>query len=110
MSFLRARSPVTPKTTKAHGSGTRGSRRSRGSRSGLSAPGAPSTVSVIVRLRTPGVCRSRGLFLELRLDGLDQLGPGLLELVDPLVFEPLHHVVVGDATPASWSSTALASM
>ena len=35
ISFLRARSPVTPKTTSAHGSGTRGSRRSRGSRSGL---------------------------------------------------------------------------
>src|SRR5262249_14187159 len=35
ISFLRARSPVTPNTTSAHGSGTRGSRRSRGSRSGL---------------------------------------------------------------------------
>src|SRR4051812_14556616 len=35
MSFLRARSPVTPNTTSAHGSGTRGSRRSRGSRSGF---------------------------------------------------------------------------
>src|SRR4051794_35736712 len=34
-SFLRARSPVMPNTTRAHGGGTRGSRRSRGSRSGL---------------------------------------------------------------------------
>ena len=34
-SFLRARSPVTPKMTSAHGSGMRGSRRSSGSRSGL---------------------------------------------------------------------------
>ena len=39
ISFLRARSPVTPKTTSAHGSGTRGSRRSRGSRSGLAEHG-----------------------------------------------------------------------
>src|SRR2546421_3408448 len=35
MSFLRARSPVTPKITRAQGSGIRGSRRSCGSRSGL---------------------------------------------------------------------------
>src|SRR5437762_12465379 len=35
MSFLRARSPVTPKITRAHGSGIRGRRRSCGSRSGL---------------------------------------------------------------------------
>src|SRR5947209_1903276 len=35
MSFLRARSPVTPKITSAHGSGILGSRRSCGSRSGL---------------------------------------------------------------------------
>src|SRR3954462_3326437 len=38
MSFLRARSPVTPKTTSAHGSGTRGRRRARGSRRGLRGP------------------------------------------------------------------------
>src|SRR3954467_632732 len=38
MSFLRARSPVTPKTTSAHGSGTHGRRRSRGARSGLRGP------------------------------------------------------------------------
>src|SRR6266536_2230580 len=35
MSFLRARSPVTPKITSAQGSGIRGRRRSCGSRSGL---------------------------------------------------------------------------
>src|SRR2546423_9174329 len=35
MSFLRARSPVTPKITRAQGSGIRGRRRSCGSRSGL---------------------------------------------------------------------------
>src|SRR6266568_4845840 len=35
ISFLRARSPVTPKITRAQGSGMRGSRRSCGSRSGL---------------------------------------------------------------------------
>ena len=35
MSFLRARSPVTPKITRPHGPAMRGSRRSRGSRSGL---------------------------------------------------------------------------
>ena len=37
MSFLRARSPVTPKMTRTHGPATRGIRRSRGSRSGLAA-------------------------------------------------------------------------
>src|SRR5437764_13506985 len=43
ISFLRARSPVTPNTTSAHGSGTRGSRRSRGSRSAFLGPSsAPS--------------------------------------------------------------------
>lgn len=35
MSFLRARSPVTPKNTRDDGPATRDSRRSRGSRSGL---------------------------------------------------------------------------
>ncbi len=35
ISFLRERSPVTPKITSPHGPATRGSRRSRGSRSGL---------------------------------------------------------------------------
>src|SRR3954470_7583994 len=98
MSFLRARSPVTPKTTKAHGSGTRGSRRSRGSRSGLSAPGAPSTVSVIVRLRTPAGsrCSASRLLLELGVDRLDQLGPGLLELFDSLALKQVDDLVVRD--------------
>ena len=62
-SFLRARSPVMPKTTRAHGSGTRGSRRSRGSRSGLGIirpgvpPGSRSTAvrrSASAQLADPG--------------------------------------------------------
>ena len=40
ISFLRARSPVTPKMTSAHGSGIRGRRRSCGSRKGVRCEGS----------------------------------------------------------------------
>jgi hypothetical protein len=46
MSFLRARSPVTPKMTRTHGPATRGIRRSRGSRSGLAAAPLMTSISL----------------------------------------------------------------
>src|SRR5262249_33640103 len=55
ISFLRARSPVTPKITRAHGSGIRGSRRSWGSRSGLLISMAPHDTHVMTPMsRHPG--------------------------------------------------------
>src|SRR3954465_356840 len=91
-SFLRARSPVIPNTTRAQGSGTRGSRRSRGSRSGLvikgpflGSDGPPAGP------RPPGMRRGRGaggplldLLLELALDRGGQLVPRVDELLHAL--------------------------
>src|SRR4051795_5651853 len=54
-SFLRDRSPVTPKTTSAHGSGTRGSRRSRGSRRGLRGPAGFCFIGPSNRLAADGL-------------------------------------------------------
>src|SRR5215475_6656564 len=48
MSFFLARSPVTPKMTRAQGSGMRGSRRSCGSRSGLLMT-PPALVGLVIR-------------------------------------------------------------
>src|SRR4051794_15551812 len=45
MSFLRDRSPVTPKMTSPHGPATRGSRRSRTSRSGFPVPSRPLDIA-----------------------------------------------------------------
>lgn len=56
-SFLRARSPVTPKITIEHGPAMRGSLRSRGSRNGLTqgeSPGVCVVCSVIVFIVIPG--------------------------------------------------------
>ena len=50
MSFLRARSPVTPNITTTHGPATRGMRRSRGSRSGLTGSLSSSSAA-----STPGL-------------------------------------------------------
>src|SRR4051794_20355434 len=82
ISFLRDRSPVTPKMTRPDGPAIRGSRRSAGSRSGL-------LLDKISALR-------RGEALELRLGRLEQVVPGGLELLDALVLKELDHVVVGD--------------
>src|SRR4249920_2570855 len=78
MSFLQARSPVTPKITMPQGPAIRGSRRSLGSRSGL----VPSPTS--------------GL-LERRAQRAEQAVPGRLELVDALVLEDPYDVVEVDA-------------
>ena len=51
-----------------------------------------SPVKVVQRLR-------RGEALELRLGGLQQVVPGRLELLDALVLQQLHDLVVGDAEP-----------
>src|SRR6476661_4571237 len=126
-SFLRARSPVTPKTTSAHGSGTRGSRRSLGSRSGLArsvtVPGGAaagtstsvcSPVAVSVSAGTvvtvlPGsvavssngvqICPGSGRprGVQLCLHTFEQLLPGVLELLHTFDLEHFHHVVVVDA-------------
>src|SRR5689334_17593195 len=98
--FLRARSPVIPKTTRAQGSGTRGSRRSRGSRSGL------VIMSVLEsRGRRParrragrrGTCAELGLLLQLVPDRVGELVPGVDELLHALVLEDLEDVVEVDA-------------
>src|SRR4051794_8243573 len=98
-SFLRARSPVTPKTTSAHGSGTRGRRRSRGSRSGLL-----STVAGIACTESTGgsgaTDGSLNLFagrVELATHAVAELGVGVLELLHTLGLEHLDDVVVPDA-------------
>src|SRR4051794_1361784 len=95
-SFLRARSPVIPKTTRAQGSGTRGSRRARGSRSGLvmivrprGQVGAPSGPTA-GRRGGGGAVR---LLLQLGLDRLGQLVPRVDELPHALVLENLEDVV-----------------
>src|ERR687886_447248 len=80
-SFLRARSPVMPKTTSAHGAGTRGSRRSRGSLSGLVITGPSVTPRPLL------------LVLELGPDRLRQLVPGVDELLHALVLQDLEDVV-----------------
>src|SRR3954449_3060418 len=107
-SFLRARSPVMPKTTRAQGSGTRGSRRSRGSRSGLViknvrpswaqgkvAPLQGPTTSVRV-VGGRGVLRLLLLLLELALDRVGELVPGVDELLHALVLENLEDVLQVD--------------
>src|ERR1700689_4268928 len=116
MSFLRARSPVTPNMTSTQGPATRGIRRSRGSRSGLCGSSAPVSSAM-----TPGLAGARpsgspgsavtwnlrGVHYEpvwssasephIRSDRVEQLIPRCLELRDALVLENLHHVVVADA-------------
>src|SRR5690606_1744694 len=83
MSFLRDRSPVTPKMTRPDGPAMRGSRRSAGSRSGL-------LLDNVSALRG-------GEARQLRLGRLQQVVPGRLELLDALVLQELDDLVVGDA-------------
>src|SRR3954470_2044325 len=115
MSFFRDRSPVTPKITRAQGSGIRGSLRSCAVRSGLPT-GSSCQFSVSCRCLTPcsaGVPRLAGPGRSVpyksgsvaravravrrrvqRLgDAVDQLEPAGLELLDALVLEDLHDVV-----------------
>src|SRR6185437_13098939 len=109
ISFLLARSPVTPNITMTQGPATRGIRRSRGSRSGLTGsvsaaitpgfagagPGIPAFGSSMMGTS----CSSCVLRLEaeLVLDALEHLVPRHRELRDALVLEDLDHVVVADA-------------
>src|SRR3954447_11917736 len=87
ISFLRDKSPVTPKMTRPDGPAMRGSRRSAGSRSGFApAPERGATVSAL---------RGSQAF-KLRLGRLEQIVPGRLELLDALVLQQLDHVVVTD--------------
>src|SRR5690242_18801618 len=89
ISFLRDRSPVTPKMTRPDGPAMRGSRRSAGSRSGFAPEPETGDKSAL----------RRGEALELRLGGLQQVVPGRLELLHALVLQHLHDVVVRDAEP-----------
>src|SRR5689334_19676903 len=82
ISFLRDKSPVTPKMTRPDGPAIRGSRRSAGSRSGL-------LLDKISALR-------RGEARQFRLGRLEQVVPGGRELLDALVLQQLDHVVVRD--------------
>src|SRR5918998_3293626 len=70
MSFLRDRSPVTPKMTRLHGPAIRGRRLSRGSRSGLVHPAA-ADVAVLISLLGGRWSRTR----------VAEIIPGLLELL-----------------------------
>src|ERR1700756_5639128 len=109
MSFLRARSPVTPNITMTHGPATRGIRRSRGSRSGLTGlPAVAITPGVAGARPLPPACGmvivgtskfplAGSLPAQLRPDRLQQFVPGRLELRHALVLKYLHDVVVADA-------------
>src|SRR5690242_8653647 len=124
MSFLRDRSPVTPKITKPQGPAMRGSRLSRGSRSGLvhvsswrllaaaviaSSPHSRRYGYILAttpRTAKPGAPTGRPAgrsellhSVQLALDRVEQLLPGDLELVDALVLQDLEHVGEVDADP-----------
>src|ERR1700710_2815516 len=107
MSFLRARSPVIPKITRADGPAMRFRRRSAGTRSGL-LPG-PSRGAFMAHAsiglrrgtrpargadRVPGM-RSGGL--ERLGDGVRELVPRRDELVDGLALEQVGDLVEVDA-------------
>src|SRR5438270_12650236 len=109
ISFLRARSPVTPNTTSAHGSGTRGSRRSRGSRSGLgimrrprggwrsAVPSSEDGTAGRSGRRPESAGATSGLLLEFAAHGGGQLVPGVDELLHGLFLEHTEDVVEVDA-------------
>src|SRR3712207_4456047 len=97
MSFLRDRSPVTPKITRPQGPAMRGRRLSRGSRSGFTHPSGDR----LLVLR-PAVTSGRPLgpaLVQLALHRVAELGPRLLELVDALVLEDQEHVAQVDPHP-----------
>src|SRR3954465_6798281 len=103
-SFLRARSPVIPKTTRAQGSGTRGRRRSRGSRSGLviiirprGQAGPPSGPTAGRTAAGTGRSAELLLLLQFALDRRGQLVPGVDELLHALVLEDLEDIGEVDA-------------
>src|SRR5689334_16697149 len=113
MSFFRDRSPVTPKITRAHGSGIRGSRRSCAVRSGLPTStilpvfpgraglrerGRPVKRRPLTSLRgVARVVRTLRRGVQRLLDVLEQLGPAGLELLHALVLEDLEDVGQVDA-------------
>src|SRR3954468_13776198 len=76
ISFLRDRSPVTPKITRPHGPATRGSRLSAGSRRGLDQPRPPAPFMAVLivlldRHSRSGTPAAAGGASQL-LDGLGQ--------------------------------------
>src|SRR5262249_6046320 len=73
---------------------TSGGRSWRPPRSGRSRRGAADRARAGSRRRGPSGGHQR---LELALQALDQVGERLLELLDALLLEHLHDVVVGDA-------------
>src|SRR3954469_18373222 len=107
MSFLRARSPVTPKMTSPHGPAMRGRRRSRGSRSGLLSAetfdgltGRSRSRRTVLRLCSlRGLPARRRLLAEASGHGRQELLPALLELRDALVLELRGDPVDRDAEP-----------
>src|SRR5689334_24356786 len=91
MTFLRDRSPVTPKSTRPHGPAMRGSRRSCGTRSGFDVtPTSPPPVGAVevdqparrgvLLRRHRGVAREGGADLHREL--LAELDAPLVEAVD----------------------------
>src|SRR6476660_5373373 len=105
MSFFRDRSPVTPKITRAQGSGMRGSLRSCAVRSGLPTWSILPVLGVVqvkyagarpMVERTPVGESDAGAGLKGLLHALEQFLPADLELVDALVLEDLDHVVEVD--------------
>src|SRR6478735_6826693 len=96
ISFLRARSPVTPKITTAQGPAMRGMRLSRLSRNGLRQAVVSALAGLIVVLGSPRRRSSRG-GVELALCCVEQFLPRLLELVHTLVLEHLEHIDQVDA-------------
>src|SRR5580765_8757131 len=96
MSFLLARSPVTPNMARPHGPAIRGSRLSRGSRSGLCVRDTEAGLMQLLQWPS-GLGRSAGRLVELGLDTGEQLGPGLLELVDSLVLQEGGHLGIRDS-------------
>src|SRR5258707_4323421 len=101
-SFLLARSPVTPKSTRTQGAATRGILRSRGSRSGF--------MIMLLFLRRLGSALAPGdgppkpprslaprRGAHLGLDRLEQLVPRCGELLHALGLQHGHDVVVADA-------------
>src|SRR5262245_7949747 len=95
MSFLRARSPVTPKMTRLHGPAIRGRRLSRSSRSGLIHPGTAGLFGICVAQRLWLQCRF--CFVDGGTDAVKHLLPRLHELVDTFVLEDLEDIREIDA-------------
>src|SRR5437899_6110162 len=94
ISFLRDRSPGTPKMTTPQGPATRGSRRSRGSRSGFlrTAGKGDSSVTGSILPCSAALCLG-----QLSFNGAQELHPRGDELLHALVFQDAYDVVHVDA-------------